>query len=62
VALRLNVLVRSESQARGITDTKTYTLGTAGSLTPFNDAFVRRVYTQTVRVHNVSMRRETPPS
>jgi type IV pilus assembly protein PilW len=60
VALRLHVLSRSERTSAGPNDTKTYTL--AGStLGPFNDGFRRHVFTQTVRLHNVSSRRETPP-
>lgn len=60
VALRLSVLVRSETVTSGYSDTKTYTLGAASAAGPFNDSFRRRVYTQTVRLNNVAIRRETP--
>lgn len=60
VAVRLHLLVRAETPTTGYTDGKTYTLGAASAVGPFNDSVRRRVYTQTVRVQNVSMRRETP--
>jgi type IV pilus assembly protein PilW len=58
VAVRLHVLVRSETATPGYTDTKTYTLA-GTTFGPFNDGFRRNVYSRTVRLHNVSMRRET---
>lgn len=59
VAVRLHLLVRSETTTSGYTDNKTYTLASS-SVGPFNDGFRRRVYSQTVRVQNVAIRRETP--
>lgn len=59
VAVRLHVLVRSETASPGYTNAKTYLLGDM-SFGPFNDGFRRNVYSRTVRLHNVSMRRETP--
>lgn len=60
VALRLHVLSRSERTVGAYTDTKTYIL--AGSTVgPFNDNYQRHAFTQTVRMHNISSRRETPP-
>ena len=59
VAARIYVLVRSESKTPGYTDDKTYTLGST-TLGPFNDGYKRHLFTQTVRVINVSSRRETP--
>lgn len=59
VAVRLHVLVRSETVTPGYTDTKTYTVA-GTTFGPFNDGFRRNVYSRTVRLHNVSMRRETP--
>ena len=59
VAVRLHVLARSEQAASDYRDTATYSL--AGStLGPFNDGYRRHVFVQTVRLHNVSSRRETP--
>lgn len=60
VAVKIYVLVRSETASPGYTDAKTYELGTA-TLGPFNDGFKRHLFTQTVRVANISSRRETPP-
>ena len=66
VAVKIYVLVRSENQTPGYTDTKSYCLAsscpTAGDrIGPFNDSFKRHLFTQTVRLTNVSARRETPP-
>ncbi|HXD42085.1 MAG TPA: PilW family protein [Ramlibacter sp.] len=59
VAVKIYVLARTESRAAGYTDTKTYNLGST-TLGPFNDSYKRHLFTQTVRLTNVSMRRETP--
>ena len=59
VALKLYVLVRSELASPGYADAKTYVMGST-SLGPFNDGFKRHLFTQTVRVINISSRRETP--
>ncbi|SFP99950.1 Type IV Pilus-assembly protein W [Geopseudomonas sagittaria] len=59
VAVKLYVLVRSREPSRGHVDTKTYTLGST-TLGPFNDGFKRHVFSSTVRLNNVSGRRETP--
>jgi len=59
VALKLYVLVRSELASSGYADAKTYAMGST-SLGPFNDGFKRHLFTQTVRVTNISSRRETP--
>ncbi len=59
VAVKLYVLVRSEQKTPGYTDSKTYNLGST-SLGPFSDAYKRHLFTQTVRLTNVSSRRETP--
>ncbi len=59
VAVKLYVLVRSEQKTPGYTDSKTYNLGST-SLGPFNDPYKRHLFTQTVRLTNVSSRRETP--
>lgn len=63
VAVKLYVLVRSEKTTPGYTDTKTYQMSSTGGSTtlgPFNDAYQRHLFTQTVRLTNISARRETP--
>jgi type IV pilus assembly protein PilW len=63
VALKLYVVVRANTTTPGYTDGKTYTLGdtTAGgiALTP-GGHYKRHLYTQAIRLTNVSMRRELP--
>jgi type IV pilus assembly protein PilW len=58
-AVRLYLLARSREPSRGLTDTKTYTLGDQ-VLGPFNDGFQRHLFVTTVRLPNVSGRRITP--
>jgi len=58
-AVRIYVLARSRDRTNGYTDTKTYTLGN-DTVGPFNDEFKRHVYSTTVRLPNVSGRRERP--
>lgn len=59
VAVKIYLLLRSDKETPGYLDTKTYHIGgtTAG---PFNDRFKRHLFVQTVRLNNVSSRRETP--
>ena len=59
VTVKLYVLVRSLVATPGYTDTKTYNLGST-SLGPFEDGFQRHLFSSTVRLNNVSGRRETP--
>jgi type IV pilus assembly protein PilW len=59
VAVKLYVLARAEKATPGYVDTKVYNLGTT-ALGPFNDGFKRHVFSTTVRLTNVSGRRETP--
>lgn len=60
VEATVSVLARATTATPGYVDTKTYTL--AGSTVgPFSDNYKRHVYTQSVRLENVSMRREVPP-
>jgi type IV pilus assembly protein PilW len=66
VSAKLYVLVRSENQTAGYTDTKSYCLASscptaADKLGPYNDHYKRHLFVQTVRLTNVSSRRETPP-
>jgi type IV pilus assembly protein PilW len=58
-AVKIHVLVRSREPTPGFTDTKTYQLGPT-TMGPFNDAFKRHVYTYTLRLPNISGRRQTP--
>ena len=60
VAVRIHVLARSAQATPGYTDTKTYAMGGAGTMGPFNDGFKRHLFTTTVRLVNPSGRRETP--
>ena len=59
VAVKLYVLARTLETSQGFIDTKTYTLGST-TLGPFNDAYKRHVFSTTVRLVNISTRRETP--
>lgn len=65
VAVKLYVLTRSESTTAGHTDAKTYCMTgscatAADRVGPFSDGYKRHLFTQTVRLVNVSNRRETP--
>lgn len=59
VAAKIYVLARNKEATPGYTDTKTYALGST-TLGPFRDGFQRHVFQLTVRLNNVSSRRETP--
>jgi type IV pilus assembly protein PilW len=59
-AVKLYVVARSREATPGYRDTKTYSIGAAGVLPAFNDGFKRHVYSTTVRLPNVSGRRERP--
>jgi type IV pilus assembly protein PilW len=60
VAVKLHILARANEPSPGYTDTKTYTLGTSAALPVFDDGFKRHVFSTTVRLNNISGRRETP--
>jgi type IV pilus assembly protein PilW len=60
VAVTVGVLARASSSTPGYTDVKSYSIA-GSSLGPYNDAYKRHVYAETVRLNNVSMRREVPP-
>jgi type IV pilus assembly protein PilW len=68
VAIRIYVLARTSTPTPSYSDTKTYILGgnqvcsTAGSCTNkvLDPAFKRHVFSTTIRLVNVSSRRETP--
>ena len=59
-AVRIHVLARSREPTQGYTDTKTYSLGAGTTLGPYDDGFKRHVFTTTVRLPNISGRRERP--
>lgn len=59
VTAKIYVLARSREATPGYVDDRTYNLG-ATTLGPFNDSFKRHVFSTTVRLNNVSGRRETP--
>jgi type IV pilus assembly protein PilW len=61
VAVRIYVLARGDSPSPSYVDTKTYQMGST-TLGPFNDRYKRHLFIQTIRLTNVSGRRETPPS
>jgi type IV pilus assembly protein PilW len=60
VAVKLNLVARNNEDTKGYNDTKTYSLGAAGSVGPLNDTFKRHAYTQYVRLVNPAGRREVP--
>ncbi len=59
VSVKLYVLARADKPTPGYRDTKRYRLGSI-ELLPFNDGYKRHVFSTTVRLHNISGRRETP--
>lgn len=60
VTVRVNVLARSTEASAGYNDSKTYQLGLAAPVVAPGDQFKRHVFTQLVRLTNISSRRETP--
>jgi type IV pilus assembly protein PilW len=60
MTLRIHLLARNNERSGGYQDTKTYNLGLDGTTTATNDGFKRRVFSQLVRVVNVSSRRDGP--
>ena len=63
VSAKLYVLVRAEEPTGGVTDNNTYELGTSAnklSIGAAGDNYRRQLFTQTIRLANVSGRRETP--
>jgi type IV pilus assembly protein PilW len=60
ITVRLYVLVRAPTPTPGYTSDRTYSLGSQ-TLGPYTDGYKRHVYTRTIRLHNVAMRREVPP-
>lgn len=60
VAVRVHVLARNLEPTPGYKDSKTYQLGDTDAVGPFDDNYKRHVFSTTVRLNNVSGRRETP--
>lgn len=62
VAAKVYVLVRSDKKTPDYVDAKTYNLGSR-TYTPntANQGYKRHLFSQTIRLVNVSARRETPP-
>lgn len=58
MAVRINLLARSNETTAGYVNDKTYDLGLAGTVGPFRDGYKRHVFSQSVRVINPSGRRE----
>lgn len=58
VSVKLYVLARSRDPSPGYVDNKTYTLGSV-TLGPFNDNYKRHLFSTTIRLTNISGRRET---
>ena len=58
MAVQINLLARASEPSAGKVDAKAYSLGAAGSVGPFSDAYKRHVYTAMARVVNPSSRRE----
>lgn len=59
VAVKLSLLVRSQTATQGYLDNKSYTLGSQ-TISAANDGFKRHAFSTVVRLNNVSGRRETP--
>jgi type IV pilus assembly protein PilW len=60
VAVKVHLLARNPEPTRGYTDTKTYQLGNTPAIAAANDPYKRHVFSTTVRLVNVSGRREQP--
>lgn len=56
---KVYLLARSTERSPGFSDTKTYSLGTAGTTTATNDGYRRHVFVQSVRFVNPSARRSS---
>lgn len=60
VSVRINFIAVSTQLTARYVDFKTYNLGLAGTVGPFNDAFKKHLFAGTVRLNDVSGRREIP--
>ncbi len=60
VSVRINFIAVSTQLTVSYVDTKTYNLGLAGPVGPFNDAFKKHLFVGSARLNDVSGRREIP--
>lgn len=60
VAVRIHVLARNEFTSAGWSETRTYDMGGASPVGPFNDSYKRHVYSGVSRLYNLSGQREVP--
>lgn len=61
VSIKAYIIARNIETTTNYTDTKTYSLGLAGTYTPASaDHYKRHAYTQVIRLVNPSSRKETP--
>ena len=62
VAMKIWIIARTDEEAVGYTDTKTYQGGSNPVVTydPVDDGFKRHVFSNTIRINNAAGRRETP--
>lgn len=60
VSVRISIVARNQDKTTGWIDTKTYSLGLAGTVGPSNDNYKRHAYTQLVRLVNPAGRKELP--
>lgn len=60
VAARISMLVRNPEISFHFTDKGQYTVGSLGTLGPFNDGYRRHAFAADVRLTNLSGRRENP--
>ena len=58
VSIRINIVARNQDSTAGWSDSKTYALGSAGSVGPFSDPYKRHAFSQLVRLVNPAGRRE----
>lgn len=60
VSVKLSVVARAKEETRGYVNDKAFSLGSAGTVGPANDAYKRNGYYQLVRLVNPAARREVP--
>lgn len=60
VAVRIYVIARAASPSPGYSDTKSFSLGSLGTVGPAGDGYKRHMHTAVVRVVNVAGLRESP--
>lgn len=58
--VKIYVLSRGDKVSPGYINNKTYSLGSS-TVGPYNDAYKRHIFSSSMRLNNISGRRETPP-